>query len=212
MPSSTRRALTDKSCSPLRSLLLADGAAEGHQHQRGQEQPSPSAGTRRRTRASAPRADDPAIIACAISSARAGSGVMAPTCCGSGRPLGRRARRVAQRLGQRSMCSRLMSCSQVVDQRDADRAAQIAHQVEQARRVAQFGPSKPFSASPTLGTMHSMIAKLRTACGQSNAWKPHSGVMKRTARGPPRTGQAEGDDDALVDALRQAAAIGTPIS
>ncbi len=100
---------------------------------------STSAGTRRRTRRSAPAADTTRFSTpSASSTACVGSGVTAANCCDNARD------------GVHGQCA--APCPSVsleplrlnagvvlqpgVDDRDADRAAEVAHQVEQARRLA----------------------------------------------------------------------------
>ncbi len=54
-------------------------------------------------------------------------------------------------------------------------AAEIAHEIEESRRVAKLLAAKPVSASVTLSTIQSMIANPRSACGKKNAVNPQSG-------------------------------------
>lgn len=51
--------------------------------------------------------------------------------------------------------------------------------------------------------MQSMIAKLRTACGQNKAAKPHCGFTNEKGHRPATT-----DHNARIDALRQAGSDG----
>ena len=86
-----------------------------------------------------------------------------------------------------------------VDQRDADGAAEIAHQIEQSAGVGDLGLRPRSSARRVAGNRHSMMLTPRKTCGQNSRRNRSSKSRSHSSEDRRQHAEANGGQKARVD-------------